>query len=482
MSSGDVPHIPVLRFGKAYESLDTVEVKDHRTGTPVANVGQANPGIVRRDLKKLAGAARVLGELSASERFELCAKAEREFLEGTLPLNDAGATQTPEQYVATLSATSGMPYPMIRANMAKVATVLRDMPDIIRGLTRGMDPAVIDDGIGEHGGVPVSYSHATDGLGVILPSNSPGVNSIWIPSIALKTPVVLKPGREEPWTPLRIIRAFLAAGCPPEAFGFYPTSHEGAGAILERCQRSQLFGDERTTAPYVGDPRVEIHGPGRSKVILDETEAARFEDHLDVLVQSIAANGGRSCINASAIFTPSRGDELARALAERMAAIEPLPLDHDDAPLCAFANPAFRDYIDQAIESGIQAGGAEDVTATLRDGPRAVERDGSSFLRPTVVRCRKPDHPLANTEFLFPYASVVEVPQAELVSAIGPSLVVTAITRDQELLDELLRSPHVERLNIGPLTTARVDWDQPHEGNLFEFLFTRRAIARHAEW
>ena len=66
----------------------------------------------------------------------------------------------------------------------------------------------------------------------ILPSNSPGVHSLWIPSIALKVPVILKPGSQEPWTPTRVLQALIAAGCPREAVGLYPTNHSGAAQIL----------------------------------------------------------------------------------------------------------------------------------------------------------------------------------------------------------------------------------------------------------
>jgi hypothetical protein len=65
-----------------------------------------------------------------------------------------------------------------------------------------------------------------------------------------------------------------------------------------------------------------------------------------------------------------------------------------------------------------------------------------------------------------------------MLEAIGPSLVVTAITQDEKFIRELLASPSIERLNLGPLPTTRVQWDQPHEGNLFEFLYRRRAIQR----
>jgi acyl-CoA reductase-like NAD-dependent aldehyde dehydrogenase len=105
-----------------------------------------------------------------------------------------------------------------------------------------------------------------------------------------------------------------------------------------------------------------------------------------------------------------------------------------------------------------------------------VVLDGSAFLLPTVVRCDSPEHPLARTEFLFPFVAVVEVPREDLVEALGPSLVVTAITEDAALAGALLRASHVDRLNLGPLPTTRVEWDQPHEGNLFEFLYRRRAV------
>ena len=86
------------------------------------------------------------------------------------------------------------------------------------------------------------------------------------------------------------------------------------------------------------------------------------------------------------------------------------------------------------------------------------------------------DHPLSNREFLCPYASVVEVPQAEMLGAIGPTLVVTAVTQDEGFKKDLLRASNVERLNIGPLSTMKISWDQPHEGNMFEFLYKRRSI------
>jgi hypothetical protein len=94
------------------------------------------------------------------------------------------------------------------------------------------------------------------------------------------------------------------------------------------------------------------------------------------------------------------------------------------------------------------------------------------------VHCESIDHPLANKEYLCPYASVVEVPQSEMLGKIGPSLVVTAITKDRAFTEQLLNSALIERLNLGPIPTMKISWDQPHEGNMFEFLYKRRSIDR----
>ena len=45
-------------------------------------------------------------------------------------------------------------------------------------------------------------------------------------------------------------------------------------------------------------------------------------------------------------------------------------------------------------------------------------------------------------------------------------------------IDEITAFPEIERLNIGPVSTMAISWDQPHEGNMFEFLWRRRSIER----
>lgn len=470
-------HIPVLRWGEPYQSLDRTELASSRNGQVQAVMSQANAGMIRRDLRRARDAATALRQWPVRELWEICERAGELFVNAELPVGQDGRSQTPEQYVASLSETSGLPYTLCRQNMKKVHHVLTNIRSIVGGLTRGIDDLdVFDRGRGRQQGVPVSFVPLADVLGVVLPSNSPGVNSIWLPALALKTPVFIKPGREEPWTPWRIIQALLVAGYPPVGLSFFPTDHEGADAIMAGSDRAIIFGDDKTLSRYAGEPSVQTHGTGRSKVLIGEDLIDRWEDLIDVLVESVAANGGRSCINASCILVPRHADAIADALAKRLGRIMPRAVDDEAAVLSAFANPAVAEFIDATIEEGLAEDGAVDVTAPYREGPRRVTFDGGTYLLPTIVRCPSMDHPLANTEMLFAFSSVVELQQDRMLDRIGPSLVVTAITRDGSFTERLLACPLIDRLNLGSMPTCHVQWDQPHEGNVFDFLFRRRAI------
>lgn len=469
-------HIPLLRSGQTYKSLDTTTVRHFQTGEPVAHVSQANRGLIAKDLARLSEAQRKLQEHTVAELLAMCAKAADNFMRADLPID--GAMQSPSDYVQQLSATTGMPEVLCRRNMGKIESVLKQMPAILSGLTRGLDLGILDQGWGVQEGHHFSFSCATQSLGAILPSNSPGVHSLWLPAIPLKVPLVLKPGREEPWSPYRIAQAFIAAGCPAEAFCFYPSDHGGATEILLRCNRAMFFGDQSSVSAWAGDPRVEIHGPGWSKVLIAEDKIEEWEKYIDLIVTSIVENGGRSCLNASGVWVPKYGREIAEAIAQRLAKIEGRAMNDPEAKIAAFTNKKFAARINDMIDRQLQTPGAEEVTMKQRGSGRLIEKDGCTFLLPTLVHCTDAEHSLANVEFLFPFASVVEAPQSEVLSRIGSTLVLTAITEDEAFVQSLFASPHVDRLNLGPIPTNRVSWDQPHEGNLFEHLYRRRALQR----
>jgi acyl-CoA reductase-like NAD-dependent aldehyde dehydrogenase len=469
-------HLPILRHGNPYKSLDIARVPHHQTREIFVEVSQANPGLIRHDLGQQNLAQANLARFSTRELVNICSRAAEHFTNDALPLGDSA--QTPEDYVKQVSATTGMPYILARRNMLKIKSMLASMESVLNGLTRNLDWEILDRGFGDSEGHAVSFFPRTQSLGAVLPNNSPGVHSLWIPAFPLRIPLVLKPGSAEPWTPYRIIQSLIKAGAPREAFSFYPTDHAGAGEILRGCGRSMVFGDASTTSMWENDPRVEIHGPGYSKIIIGEDCIDDWEQYLDVMIASIADNGGRSCVNASAVWAPAHVEEIAEALAKKLAQIVPRAADDERAQLAPFVDPQIAKRINAIIDQGLSEPGARDLTAAYRDGERLVNWNNCSYLLPTIIHC-EPDHPLAMKEFLFPFASVVKVDQNEISRWLGPSLVVTAITKDPRLIQTLVASPRIDRLNVGALPTNQIGWDQPHEGNLFEHLYARRAF-QHA--
>lgn len=85
-----LPHLPALRLGRAYKSLDQTEVKDHRSGEARAAVSMANAGILRKDLKKVAEAQAALRKHTVAELIDVSARAGEQFVNGTLPFGDKG--------------------------------------------------------------------------------------------------------------------------------------------------------------------------------------------------------------------------------------------------------------------------------------------------------------------------------------------------------------------------------------------------------
>ena len=97
--------------------------------------------------------------------------------------------------------------------------------------------------------------------------------------------------------------------------------------------------------------------------------------------------------------------------------------------------------------------------------------DGPPFT--SLVNHKAPSGPAA---IVFPFVTVVECAEAKMLDAIGPTLVCSAITEKPDLRRALLDATHVDRLNLGPIPTIRLNWLQPHEGNIVDFLYRPRAL------
>jgi acyl-CoA reductase-like NAD-dependent aldehyde dehydrogenase len=471
-------HLPAWRFGKPYESLERETLVHFLTGEPVAEVSQVGGALLGRDLQKAANARRALLSIDPEEIVERLQTAGNLYAHGTVTVGDT--PQSPDDFVKQQSATTGLPEKLCRANMQKNMFVLSNMDRILDALSRGLDPKILWSGYGvEHRGVTVSYQAQSPVLGLVLPSNSPGVHTLWLPVVALGVGLVMKPGSQEPWTPYRMAACMVEAGIPAEAIGLYPGATDVGAAVMAGCGRSMIFGSAKTVEQYRGNPSVQVHGPGFSKIILGDDCVDEWEKYLDMMAESVAINSGRGCINASAIYASRHTTEIAAALAERLGPTEVKLPDDPDAALAAFTVPGTAKAIWGQIEGLLKASGVTHVTEPY--GPRLVEHERCGWLRPVVAHATSPEPAITRAEYMFPFVTVVACPQAKMLEAIGPTLVCSVITEDDTFRSRLIESTTIDRLNLGPISTTKLDWLQPHEGNIIDFLYRSRALQVFAE-
>src|SRR6187455_1749801 len=115
-------HLPVLRWGQPYTSMDVDDVIHFATGEPIAKVSRANGGMIQRDMRKAQRARDVLRAVPIDELIARVGTAGELYANAALPMGDG--TQTPDEFVLAQSASTGLPERLCRANMKKNTFVL----------------------------------------------------------------------------------------------------------------------------------------------------------------------------------------------------------------------------------------------------------------------------------------------------------------------------------------------------------------------
>ena len=315
-------HFPVLRWGQPYQSLDIDEVVHFESGEPLAEVSQAIGGMIQRDLRRAGRAREVLRTIPHRELIQMLERAAKLFMTAELPAGDAA--QTPQEFVKYQSATTGLPEHMCVKNMEKLHYVLTHLEEILRALTRGLDLEILTQGYGEEHGVMRSYQATTPVLGMVLPSNSPG--GPW-PLAAGASPAgrprVQTGVRRNPGLPIECQRLSSRQGYLERRFRCIPGELKQEPPCLHHAPRNLIFGGTATVEQYEGNPAVQVHGPGFSKILLADDQVDEWEKHLDVLLDSVLVNSGRSCISCSGIWASRHTGKIAQALARRLGPHRP---------------------------------------------------------------------------------------------------------------------------------------------------------------
>jgi acyl-CoA reductase-like NAD-dependent aldehyde dehydrogenase len=315
------------------------------------------------------------------------------------------------------------------------------------------------------------WTRRGDVFAVHAPGNHPGVHAIWLEALALGYRVAVRPSRRDPFTPHRLISALRAAGLADDQVVLLPTGYDVADAILRGADLAMAYGGEDVMRKYARSSKMLPQGPGRSKILL--TADVDWRDHLDVIVASISREGGRACVNATAVFVEGDTTDLARAVAERLAAIPSRPPEDEHAVL-----PVLPVTEARGLERYLLAKAAGTVPWLGGDGVVDELGDGSAVLRPAVHQLDRPDAEQAGVELAFPCVWIAPWTREAGLEPLKGTLVLAAITHDSRLVDELVAEPTISNVYLGDHPTHWIEPGVPHDGYLAEFLMRSKGVIR----
>jgi acyl-CoA reductase-like NAD-dependent aldehyde dehydrogenase len=428
-------------------------------GVAVAELSVVPPLYISRAI----GAQRGVRPLPVREREAALTKAADAFAHGVIAGLDF------DTYTSLASRISGVPISGTRAGARAVA----DGVASAFGGVQAARPAgaVLDwhDNRARQGGAV--WARRGEVFAVLASGNGPGVHGLWPQALALGYRVAVRPSRREPLTAHRLVQALRQAGFRPHDAVYLPTDHRGADEMIRSADLAMVYGGQEVVDRYAGDPTVFVNGPGRAKILI--TADHDWRDYLDTITDSIANLGGVACVNTTAVLYEGDPAPLAAAIAERLSTIEALPTDDERAILPTQSLSAATDlasHLARVAAGSTSLLGADQVVAALGDDYAA--------LRPAVHLLTTPDVAKLNVELPFPCVWVAPWSRADGLKPLRHSLVISAITDDDDLIDDLLAEPTIANVYGGRHPTHHTAPDIPHDGFLADFLMRNKGFIR----
>nr|WP_221220236.1 aldehyde dehydrogenase family protein [Mycolicibacterium sp. BK634] len=437
--------LPGLGLNGEYRSRKREVVTDV-AGAPVAELSIAPPLYIARTM---AG-QRKATPLPAEQRQAALQKA------GEIFTTSEAAGLDFESYVQLASRVSGLPIAVTRVQAREVGDAVVDAFDAIQP---ARPIGAITDWRTAQGATAI-WSRRGDVFGVHASGNAPGVHGLWPQALVMGYRVAVRPSRREPFTAHRLVSALREAGFRDDDVVYLPTDHAGADEIIASADLALVYGGSDVVAKYGGDATVFVNGPGRTKIVI--TAEQDWRDHLDVIVDSIARLGGMACVNTTAVLIEGDAASLAAAIAERLSTIGDLPTQSIESARAVAAFVAARAAGTTALL------GADQIVADLGDGRAA--------LRPAVHLLHDVDTEKLNTELAFPCVWVAPWRRTNGIGPLRDSLVVSALTDDDSLIDDLLAEPTIANVYRGPVPTYVTAPGLPHDGFLADFLMRTKGF------
>ncbi|MFE3603719.1 aldehyde dehydrogenase family protein [Streptomyces sp. NPDC059142] len=452
----DPVRLDALGPAGVYRSRKHQDIKDV-AGRTVAELGLVPTLFVTRAMNALHKAA----PLSPDARIAAIARAGALFATATL-----GGLSVAE-YEYRVSRVSGLPISVIRAATRTAAHRAAHVYDSVQYARPAGSVGGWRDPLTRTG--RAVWARRGDVLAVHVSGVHPGAHSLWLEALALGFRVAVRPTRREPFTAHRLIIALREAGFGPDQVVLLPTEQEAGEAMLRGADLA--YGGDDIVRRFDDDPTILRQQPGRSKILL--TAGTDWRRHLDMIVDSVGHHGGTGCVNATAVLVEGDPAPVAEALAQRLATLPSLPPEDEKAVLPVQAVAPAR-----ALERYVLSNASG--TRAWLGGSGFVDElgDGGAVLRPTVHQVDRSDAPQVGIELPYPCVWVAPWTRAEGIAPLLDTLVLTAVTEDEQLVDALVDEPTIGNLYLGGHPTHWTDIGMPHDGYLSDFLMRTKTVIR----
>jgi len=458
MAAVDLLRIDALGPNGAYQTRNR-EVVTSTGGVAVVDLSIAPPLYVSRTIS----AQRDTRPMPAEQREAALAKAADAFATGVIAGLDF------DTYVELASRISGIPIAVTRWGARGVTDGVASAFGVVQ-LARPTG-AVLDWRDERTRDGAAVWVRRGEVFAVLASGNGPGVHGLWPQALALGYRVAVRPSRREPLTAHRLVHALREAGFRPQDAVYLPTDHRGADEIIRSADLAMVYGSQDVVDLYANDPTVLVNGPGRAKILI--TADQDWRDYLDVITDSITNMGGIACVNTTAVLYEGDPTPLADAIGERLSAIPVLPTE-DERAILPTQNidqaTALAAYLATVAAGTTPVLGADQVVAALSDGCAA--------LRPAVHLMAKPDVAKLNVELPFPCVWVSPWSRSDGLDPLRHSLVINAITNDEDLIDDLLNDSTIANVYRGHHPTYYGEPQIPHDGFLPDFLMRNKGFIR----
>ena len=380
--------------GRWRAGAECVAVADPYTGTAIDEVPVASAADVDEALASAARGADVMRALPGSERVRI--------LDRAADLLDERA----EDIGRTISLEVGKP-------LAEAATMPSRCADILRlsafeGTQVRGETLPLDAHPGATGKFGFTVREPVGVVAAITPFNYPLLLSIHKvgPALAAGNSVVLKPATQAPLTALKLTKALLDAGLPPEAIQCVTGGGSAVGTALcsdERVRKISFTGSTavgRRIAAVAGVKRLSLElGATCPMVVLPDADLATAAEAAAV---AGTVNAGQVCISLqNAIVHDAVYDEFVERLGAAVAARRVGDPRAEGTQVGAMIDAGeavrVRDWIDEAIAGGARlvVGGEVDgavmtpaVMADVTPGMRIVRDE---VFGPTIGVARSSD-------------------------------------------------------------------------------------------